>query len=397
MKEVIEKISKNYDSFYLYDEKGIHKSIENLIKNFPGVDFLYSVKCNPNRQVLKSIFSKGIGADAASLNEVLLAKECGLCKDQIYYSAPGKTIKDLKIAMGNATIIADSLSEIEKINSIAKERKTIEKIGVRINPNFGFYQKEKTPSKFGIDEDEFLNFLNETLSNIKIVGIHVHLHSQELKIEVLENYYKQVISLARRIKAQIGSIEFLNMGSGIGINYSQQDEAIDIETLGVITEQIVQEFKNENAKTKIFIETGRYLVGKSGYYITKVLDKKKSCGQTYIILKNTLNGFIRPSIERMVLEKNPNSSSSEPLFTGKNSFSFSTLKEDSTEVVNLVGNLCTATDVIAENIELPILEEGDLIIINNAGSYAAVLSPMQFSSQEKPGEIFLRKNGEIIE
>lgn len=67
------------------------------------------------------------------------------------------------------------------------------------------------------------------------------------------------------------------------------------------------------------------------------------------------------------------------------------------ETVNLVGNLCTAIDVIAEDISLPVLEKDDVIVITNAGAYASVLTPMQFSSQEKPPELFLNTKNEVIE
>lgn len=135
-------------------------------------------------------------------------------------------------------------------------------------------------------------------------------------------------------------------------------------------------------------------------YVTTVLDKKISYGKTYIIVKNTLNGFIRPSMARMV-EKYASEilpEPSEPLFTCKDAFEFITLKENiDMEKVTLVGNLCTATDSIVEDINLSRLECGDVIIITNAGSYAAVLSPMQFSSQEKPVELFMTKNGEVLD
>jgi len=87
----------------------------------------------------------------------------------------------------------------------------------------------------------------------------------------------------------------------------------------------------------------------------------------------------------------------EPLFTKEDAFAFITLQESrQKEKVTLVGNLCTAADVIAEDIEVPYLEEGDCLIMTNAGSYAAVLSPMQFSSQERPKEFFLSAKGEIL-
>jgi diaminopimelate decarboxylase len=139
------------------------------------------------------------------------------------------------------------------------------------------------------------------------------------------------------------------------------------------------------------IETGRYITCKSGVYVTKVVDRKVSCGKTILILKNTLNGFCRPSFEQMFTRcGGTDTAAIEPLFTRNGAFQFATLKDNiETEVVTIFGNLCTGNDIVATDIELPYLSCGDIVIINNAGSYAAVISPMQFSSQEGPAEIFL--------
>ena len=113
LKNQICEISQKYDSFYLYDEKIIKNSISNLRKIFPEIEFLYSIKCNSNVNVLKSIFSEGFGADAASLAEVLMARKLDLDKNKIYYSAPGKTSKDIEIAINESNLIADSIEEIK--------------------------------------------------------------------------------------------------------------------------------------------------------------------------------------------------------------------------------------------------------------------------------------------
>ena len=143
-------------------------------------------------------------------------------------------------------------------------------------------------------------------------------------------------------------------------------------------QKMLQEFHLRFPQTRVLIEVGRYAVGKSGSYVTRVLDKKTSYGNTYVILANTLNGFLRPSIARLVNKYATGDflAGSEPLFTALDAFTFLTIPSASqkTETVTLVGNLCTATDVIAEGIILPALEPGDLIIITNAGSYGAVLA-----------------------
>ena len=395
LKNQICEISQKYDSFYLYDEKIIKNSISNLRKVFSEIEFLYSIKCNSNVNVLKSIFSEGFGADAASLAEVLMARKLDLDKNKIYYSAPGKISKDIEIAINESNLIADSIEEIRRINMVSKSLNKVTEIGVRLNPDFS-----GKASKFGVDEDIFYDFLqNNSCQNIKIIGIHVHLKSQELNVETLANYYKNMFLLVEKVQNTLSyKLKYVNMGSGMGIQYSKSDVPLDLDKLKNLVKDNLNEFKKHNPDITIFIETGRYVTAKSGFYIMKVLDKKVSYGTTYLILKNTLNGFIKPSVIKLVSKyEKENPVSWEPLFTSKDAFEILTFKEetDKKEKVTLVGNLCTATDVIAEDIVLPSMDCGDIILINNAGSYAAVLSPMQFSSQEKPVEVFLSVDGSI--
>lgn len=209
-----------------------------------------------------------------------------------------------------------------------------------------------------------------------------------------------MFKLSEKIQNVLGyELDFINLGSGIGITYSPDDVEIDIESLAKETVGIIKSYKEKFKNTRIFIETGRYLVGKNGIYATKVLDKKLSRKKIYVILSNTLNGFVRPSMSKTVMKYASSSPMPyEPFFTCEDAFQFKALTDRSDiETVNLVGNLCTAIDVIAEDISLPVLEKDDVIVITNAGAYASVLTPMQFSSQEKPQELFLNTKNEVIE
>lgn len=405
-KETVKKLSSKSDCYYLYDEQGIDAAISLLKEKFVGIDFLYSVKCNPHPEVVNRVLHSGFGSDAASLNEVLISAEAGLEKSKIFYSAPGKTPEDIEQAITKSVLIADSLNEVKLIEQIAEKNNISANIGLRINPNFSFAGDKGSPSKFGVDEDTALEFVkilhNKGNKNIKITGIHVHLKSQELNAETLRLYYDKMFALAEKFK-EIGlNLEFLNMGSGMGVPYSADDAALDVDFLGKYVSGRVAEFKKNNPNTSVIIETGRYIVCKSGIYVTKVLDKKTSFGKTFIILKNTLNGFVRPSLTQLVEKyaRQEYPAATEPLYTGKNSFGFYTLKNNDTEkkeTVSLVGNLCTGADIIAENISLPKLEIGDNVIISNAGAYRAVLSPMQFSSQIPPKQFYQTATGEIKE
>lgn len=206
-----------------------------------------------------------------------------------------------------------------------------------------------------------------------------------------------MIDLAERFCEICGPLKYVNMGSGMGIQYSKANTPLNVSELAETIKNKLLEFQKAYPDTPLIIETGRYVVGESGMYVTTVLDRKVSRGKTFVILKNTLNGFARPSLERLVVHYSPdeNHVGCEPLYSCKNAFDFLTLKEASceTEKVTLVGNLCTSSDVVAEDIEIPRLELGDKIIITNAGAYGAVLSPMQFSSQDKPEEFFVSIKG----
>ena len=379
-KETLMELLRDYDSFYLYDEEVIREHTRRLKKDLPGVEFLYSIKCNPHRLVVRSVFEEGFGADAASLGEVLLAREQGLEAENIYYSAPGKTEKDISAALGRCVLIADSISEVERIQKTAAAAGVTAKIGVRLNPGFGFGGGEGGPSKFGIDEDRAMAVLPEwmALSNVEVVGLHVHMRSQVLDAGLLGRYYESLFELAERFQT-----------------------ALDTAGLGERVRELMERFRSRLPGIRILIEVGRYAVGKSGVYVTKVVDKKVSRGVTYVVLKNTLNGFIRPSLARLVMsyaaEEKPKGS--EPLFTAPDAFGFCPLTagEREEETVTLVGNLCTATDVMAQGVTLPRLEVGDGVAVTNAGSYAAVLSPTQFSGQTPPAELFLTVKGEILE
>ena len=399
-RELIRSLSERYDSFYLYDGARVAARAEHLKQVFAPVEFLYSVKCNPNPHILDTLFARGFGADAASLGEVLMATEHGLTKEQIYFSAPGKTQRDIDEALPRAVLIADSLDEVGRIDKAAKAQGVCAEIGLRINPNFSFTGEGGHPSKFGIDEDDALALVQTNpYKNVKINGIHVHVKSQELDGAVLAAYYGRMIALARRFAAVCGELAYVNMGSGIGVPFADHDREIDLEALYSSAKAPLDAFRADFPGTRVFIETGRYTTCISGVYVTRVVDRKVSHGKTYLLLKNTLNGFLRPSVAVMVGKyTDPATAKSwEPLFTCDGAFRFTPLKGgEPTETVTLVGNLCTGTDVIAEDIPMPQLNVGDLIVIDNAGSYASVLSPMQFASQDKPAELFLAADGRVL-
>ncbi|MDU6065087.1 MAG: diaminopimelate decarboxylase, partial [Anaerococcus sp.] len=221
-------VEKNINEFvrenapcYIYKKDIIDKSCQILKEKFKNVEFLYSIKANPFMPVVKTIRENGIGSDAASSNEVLMSIEAGMEKNHIYYSAPGKTMEDLKKAWGKCIFIADSFHELDLIDDLAKKHGEILEIGLRINPNYSMKDKKAHPSKFGVDEDKIFDF-SWTYKNLKLVGLHVHVQSQILDTNLLSNYYKNTYDLAVKFsKLDFVDLKFINFGSGIGVSYDK--------------------------------------------------------------------------------------------------------------------------------------------------------------------------------
>ncbi len=374
---------------YLYEENIIKKHCHALLDAIPKVDFLYSVKANPFMPVLKTVAAQGFGADAASVKEVQLARQAGISSDKIYYSTPGKTIQDLEKVWGKCTIIADSLSELHSLEKCAENKNEQINIGVRVNPNFTMNGESAVSSKFGIDEERLVAD-DLRFPHLKITGIHVHLCSQILDANMLCKYYQNCYMLAERINELPGvEIQFINFGSGIGTVYdASKEKPLALKKLGQAL-QTLEEKNYNNLRAKFILETGRFVVCNAGTYYTRIVDRKISCGKTYLVVQNAMNGFMRPAIAEL-LRQNIGAfpqNGQEPLYTTGIQSEFCILgRNNNYETVDIVGNLCTALDVMVKDITLPHAEIGDILAVSNAGSYGCTLTPLLFSSQESPKE-----------
>ncbi len=397
-----EQMAACENPFYLYDQKTILEQTGRLKQDFPGFEFLYSIKTNPFLPVVKTVLGQGFGLDAASLREVQIGVEQGLPREKILYSAPGKTRRDLEGAVDHAILVADSLHELELLDGIAQQRGQRLQVGVRVNPSFTMEGDPGTPAKFGIDEEQLLALDLARFPHLEMVGIHVHARSQELDASMLARYYGDIFALARRCVERLGiSLEFVNLGGGLGIAFDlARDKDLDTAALGTAAQKLLADLKGQFPGVRVLIESGRYAVCDSGYYVTRVVDVKESRGVKFVMLQSTLNGFARPALAQMVAVYHPDPVEKmwEPLFTAFQAFQFLLLTDETeTEKVNLVGNLCTGTDIIGTGVQLPRAKVGDLLAITKAGAYAYVITPVQFSSQPVPGQYLLTADGRMVD
>jgi diaminopimelate decarboxylase len=401
---IIKKLMAEYDRpFYIYDESIIAKQITTLSERFSRFEFLYSLKTNPYTPIVNFIVSRGFGADAASAAEVIIAYEAGLSYEKVLYSSPGKTRKDIEKTLDKSIIIADSYNELALINDVAKQKKIHIKVGLRINPAYTMDIEKGVSSKFGVDEETIVkqrDFFN-SLTNIKIIGIHIHLRSQVLDHSIIYRYYEKIFEVALFCKESMGwELEFINFGGGLGIVYSSlNDIPLDLDLLSDECERLFQRFRDK-ISVRLIIETGRFVVCEAGQYVTHIVDVKESRGTKYLIVENGLNGFLRTSIAELLTAYAPGGSKlkgCEPLFTAKDAFEFTIVGREkfSLEKVSIVGNLCTSADIMAKDIMLPKANIGDILVVSKAGSYSYTLTPLLFASQPLPLQFYMKENGEI--
>ncbi|RVU54816.1 diaminopimelate decarboxylase family protein [Anaerosphaera multitolerans] len=399
-----ENFLKEHAPCYIYNQREIIDQCNKLKTALKDFKFLYSIKTNPFPAVVHEVYEQGFGSDAASANEVRISADSGMSPNQIFYSAPGKTDRDIIECYGKCVMTADSFWDIHRMNKEAENRGEILKIAVRINPNFSMTDEVGNPAKFGIDEDR-LPELEKVLSecfNVEMIGIHVHVRSQILDYKLIGQYYIRCFKLAQKINnLENVNIEFINFGSGIGALYDKaKDKPVDLEKLSEMVVEIVRENK-ETLNAELYIETGRFVVCNAGTYYTRIVDIKVSHGKKYLIVQNGMNGFLRPTISNMLNKMKAAGELSlteqEPLYTKENEFEVRILNNSKKiEKVDIVGNLCTSMDIICEDKELPYAEIGDIVEITNAGSYAYSLSPLFFASHDLPGEYYSLIDGNIL-
>lgn len=388
---------------YIYNEEVIRDNIARLQRLMPRFSYLYSVKANPYPGVVKLALAEGMGVDACSVEEIKLAESLGKTKDEIFYSCPGKTIEDLRYGLKHATLIVDSLGEIKKIRKLVETDDIYIKLGIRVHPDFPLGDTAVEASKFGIDihQVEEVSRICDTTPRIKINGLHFHLRSQLLNVALLASYYKKCFAMAISICHDTHIVlDYINFGSGIGIVYDKsKDRPVDLERLYRTVEQVFVE-NSRSLRAKLYIETGRFVTADAGYYCTRIVDIKSSYSKKYLIVQNGMNGFLRPAIAALFARdaSGVGYNSHEPLFTSVNAFSLEVINDNpEKERVTVVGNLCTSLDVMKEDVLLNKAEVGDLLLINNAGSYAYSLSPLEFSSFAKPQQLVLHPDGSLSE
>lgn len=372
--------------FYAYDRQLITDRVNELRRQMPaGLKIHYAMKANPMPAVVQHMSSLVDGFDLASAGEMKVALDTTMPTENISMAGPGKRPQELMQAIvASITINVESLHELETIKSLSEQNGIQAKVAVRINPAFELKASGMKmgggPKQFGIDEE----LLPDVLKRIKELsldfkGFHIYSGSQNLKADSIIEAQQKSIDLAINLSDYCPTpIKKLNIGGGYGIPYFPGETPLDTRQVGDALAKALDKFKTTNPQAEVIVELGRYLVGEAGIYVCQVLDKKISRGQIFLVVNGGLHHHLAASGNfGQVIRKN------YPVAIGNK------MNSRKKETVNIVGPLCTPLDILADRMELPAAEIGDLVVIYQSGAYGYTASPHQFLSQPEAEQLLV--------
>jgi len=360
---------------YVYDFNHIEKQFIKLKEAFKARKSLvcYAVKANSNLSVLKHLKELGAGCDCVSIGEVKRALHVGVAKYKIIFSGVGKSDDEIREALKEDILMInlESEEEMSRVEIIAKELGKKARISIRVNPNIDakthpYISTGLHDNKFGVDVDSAkrMYIKAKNSENLDPVGIHFHIGSQITELEPFREAAKVVSDLVRNLKSLKIDIKFFDIGGGVGIDYEGEETINLYDYSQAIFENLT------GLDVTLTCEPGRFLVGNSGVFLTKVLYEKNNGKKRFVIVDGAMNDLGRPSLygayhDIEVIGSTSNKSKAD-----------------------VVGPVCESTDFFAKDRVLPLTKHDDLLVIKSAGAYCFTMSS-NYNTRARVAEVGL--------
>jgi len=351
----------------------------------PDVHLHYAMKANPMPAVVQHLASLVDGIDVASGGELRVALDTGMEPARISFAGPGKSEAELSCAIAAGIVLnLESEGEMERAAVIGRRLAIVPKVNVRVNPDFELKSSGMRmgggPKQFGVDAERVPAMLARIAElGLDFHGFHIFSGSQNLKAAALQEAHEKTFALALRLaEAAPRAPRILNIGGGFGIPYFPGEERLDLAAVGQNLARIMQEVRPRLQGAEVVIELGRYLVGEAGAYVCRVVDRKESRGQVFLVTDGGLHHHLSASGNfGQVIRKN------YPVVVGTR------VAGGPRELASVVGPLCTPLDLLADQMELGQAQAGDLVVVLQSGAYGATASPAAFLSHPAAVEVFV--------
>ncbi len=379
-KEQLISIANQYSSpVYVYHAEKIEEQLNKLKKGFSDCNakFFYACKSLTNINILKLMRQLGASLDCVSINEVKLGLQAGFDPGQILFTP--NCVDFEEIEAGKTLGVHINIDNISILEQFGNKFGNTYPVCIRLNPHImaGGNFKISTghiDSKFGISIHQMRHIERVVkTTGLHVAGLHMHTGSEIKDVNVFLQGLEVMFEMARHFP----KLEFIDLGSGFKVPYSDDDYATDVNMLGQKVAEAFIEYEKENGrKLEVWFEPGKYLVSECGYFIVKANVIKQTTATVFVGVNSGFNHLIRPmfyeAYHRIENISNPNGA--ERIYT-------------------VVGNICE-TDTFAWDRKLNEVREGDYLVFYNAGAYGFEMSS-NFNSRLKPEEVLV-KDGAVF-
>ncbi len=376
----IKELAETYGTpLYAYDGRQIAENYNRLKDAFtgyyPDTDIHFSVKANSNYHILGLLNNLGSGADCSSPMEYMLAKKAGFDDSKILYTGNYESIEDFAVLKdADIRINLDDISSFRRLLAVKKPQI----VSFRINPGIGRGGFEGittggADAKFGVPYENIPDAYEKALeAGISRFGIHMMTGSNNLEPYFFVEVIEKLMNIAGRVFPRLGIVpEYIDIGGGYGVPYSDEDEELNLDTAAKLITEIFAEKcdKYGFGRPKLLLEPGRYIVANAGYLLAKITGIKHSY-KTFLGIDAGMNTLIRPA-----------------LYGAKHRISVYGRNENKSNV-NICGQICENSDILSKGVFMPKAEEGDIVVIRDAGAYGYVMAS-NYNNRPRPAEVLV--------
>ena len=335
----------------------------------------YALKANSTFAIVKLLRSLESAVDANSMWEIDVARRAGFATGDIVFPGVGKSLAELECAipLGLKAINVESAGELARVESIAARLGHRARVAIRVNPDIDARSHPHISTglkanKFGVPSDEALDLI-ATLKNrpaLSLVAIHVHIGSQITTDEPIRTAAAFARNLVDELRRRGTSLEYLDLGGGLGISYDGRSVVSPEEYVGLLLEAV------RSTNLPIVIEPGRSIVGPAGAVIAAVVDRKpRTSDSDFVVLDVGMTELLRPALYNAFHRIEP----VRP-------------RNGAGRLYEIVGPVCETSDVVGRDRNLSPLEVGDLVAVRDAGAYGAAMAS-NYNRRPLPAEVLV--------
>ena len=387
--DTVELVEKYGSPLYVIDEatlRAICNDFKNAFKSYPHTRMMYASKALCTSAITKLLDSEGFAFDTVSIGEIYTVLNSGVSLSKVLFNGNNKTEEELDFAIKNdiGRISVDNFLEVKLISKIAGRYNKHVDVLLRITPGIEchtheYIQTGQLDSKFGFDLsqlDEVIKDITQNHNNITIRGLHAHIGSQIFEPQCFHDEIDVLIQEISRVEAKFGiKFDEINIGGGLGVKYTEKDKPPSVnEIADVIIASLEKHIEKYNIEPPtLYIEPGRSIISTSGVTLYTIGSMKQVPNMTkYVTVDGGMSDNPRPSMYQ-----------AEYCADVANK-----MNETKKEVVTIAGRFCESGDILIKDINLPIMETGDILCVYNTGAYNYSMAS-NYNRVEKPAMVLV--------